>query len=154
MTEDSDFRALIKVEDTVNMAFETNNGLQNFQFPQRGADESEAVVAKVGDPIGPAGKITKILEDRVETRQYTIEADGTRKYEDVYLYMGNPLERQKVSEKRTIILGPGGEKIIRVESDLAGIGGGTRYLDGVTGADITAQYLIKLKEESKEKIGL
>ncbi|MDA9951226.1 pilus assembly protein PilP [Oligoflexaceae bacterium] len=148
-TESGDFNALIRVSDTSLEANERTPG----RTESTTDTGSEAVVAKIGDPIGPSGKITAIADDRVETRQFFIEQDGTRKFEDVFLYLGIPEDVNNLS-KKSIILGPGGQKIFKIESDVAGSDGGTRYIDAETRRDVTETFLEEQDNENRKRIGL
>lgn len=73
--------------------------------------DGQAVVATIGDPIGPSGKIIDINSNGVMTRQFKLKADGTREYDDILLAIG---EQQKQS-KGKIIIEPGKDPLIKTD---------------------------------------
>lgn len=129
--ENGEFRALVSVRDFGGLV--------------------EGVIAKVGDPFGPAGKITEISDYRLVTRQYKIEKDGTRTFDDRSLYLGDPADRFRDS-KRTFILGPNGRTLYKIESDIAGVLGRTRYFDAETGANVTNEVLRDQEEAIRNRV--
>lgn len=61
----------------------------------------EGVVVGVGDPLGKrGGKIVKISDKHVVTREFSLAADGVRKYQDFNLW----LENDKPSKKSENII--------------------------------------------------
>ena len=132
-SQQGDYRALVAVRENDNT--------------------EEGVIAKVGDPFGPAGKIIEINSYKLVTRQYQLEQDGTRTFEDRSLYLGDPSEILNENARRTVMLGPGGRTVFRIESDLAGSEGVTRYVDAQTGEDITEVFLQQQEEEILERVG-
>lgn len=71
--------------------------------PSRALQEEEGVVAKVGDLIGPAGKIIEIDESAVVTRQYKLLRDGTRTFDEVVLHLGGLDASKKQIDERYVI---------------------------------------------------
>jgi len=57
-------------------------------------ERSQGIIASVGDPIGPSGKITDINEEGVTARQYKLNNDGSREFEDIALRLreADPVE--------------------------------------------------------------
>ena len=77
--------------------------------------DKQGIVAKVGDPIGLSGKILKIFDNKLSTRQYTIREDGSREFEDRFLWLGLPEESE---QKKKIILTPGKDPMMDVDGKL------------------------------------
>jgi len=73
----------------------------------RTADRNQGIIAKVGDPIGLAGKIFDIKKDMVIARQFELHEDGSRTFEDKILYLGNAADFRLNHGKRRMILRPG-----------------------------------------------
>ena len=89
-------------------------------FTQNTSDASpneteEGVVAKVGDLMGPAGKVVEIREASLVTRQYKLLRDGTRSFDEIELPLGG-FKAVGPSEDRYIIR-PGEKPVL--ESNLS-----------------------------------
>lgn len=73
----------------------------------------EGVIAKASDPIGEAGKILEITDRGVIARQYRLDSEGIRTFDDKILWLGDP---QK-SSKQSYVIEPGRGPILVTEPD-------------------------------------
>lgn len=79
-------------------------------------DGSQAAVSvKIGDPIGNrGGKVLAIGVSAVTVREFTLAADGTRQYDDLEMFLGEP-EDQAIGAR--IRFEPGATKTKIIEND-------------------------------------
>ncbi len=117
-------RALVIVlpQDLLNAGANGRGGFTQRPLGGRGnaaGEAEEGVVAKVGDPIGPSGKILEILSDRVVTRQYKLQRDGVRAFDDISLFLGGPDAVQRLDADKTYVLAPGKDPQLDVRSSSA-----------------------------------
>ncbi len=86
---------------------------------EKGNTAMQGLIAKVGDPIGLAGKIIKIEKNSVVTRQYRLREDGSREFEDVVLTLGTSIPNRSAPEamrKGRVILSPGKEPQLQYDN--------------------------------------
>lgn len=82
----------------------------------------QGLITKVGDPIGLSGKIIKIEENAVITRQYRLREDGSREFEDIALTLGttipgNNANAPEKQRKGKVILNPGKSPVVKFDDE-------------------------------------
>ena len=77
----------------------------------------EGYIAKVGDPIGPAGKIVSINKNALVARQYRILDDGTREFADKSIGLRTSIRQDIINSKKSYILKPGGQIKLKAKSE-------------------------------------
>lgn len=70
----------------------------------------QGVIAKIGDPIGLAGKIIDINHNGIMTRQFRLRSDGAREYSDVNLPFNSESTTQ--TDASRVVLNPGQAPIV------------------------------------------
>lgn len=84
----------------------------------RTAVRNEGIIAKVGDPIGLAGKIVDITDSMVVAREYFLHEDGSRTYEDRVMFLGDPNERLGRDRQKRVVLRPGETPVIKESNNI------------------------------------